>query len=404
MKKFFKIISLLIVIAIAVGVVTINSTGYQLNSIQIPLFNKSNSDKQTDDLSEMRALWIPFTSLDIKSSNGSFDSFKQKFDKIVSDAEDKKLNTLIVHVRPFCDALYESDIFPCSHVLSGLQGKAVDFDALEYMAKTAHKKKLKIHAWINPFRVTSNKTSFEISNKNPIKSLPDGTVLEWENGLYLDPSSNDVRKLIIDGVREIIDKYDIDGIHFDDYFYPTTSSDYDKTSYQNYVSKLDDTSIPLTLSEWRTNNVNMLINGVYNAVHSSDKDVVFGISPQGNIENDISMGADVYTWGSVSGYVDYLCPQLYVNSENPILPFDKTADAWKKLVKKDNIELYIGLGLYKAGSDVDEGTWQNADDIIKSQIEYTRKIKTDGFALYSSEYLVNKQTKAEVTNMMSVLA
>ncbi len=404
MKKFFKVMFLLIAVAIAIGVVTINSTGYQFNSVRFPTLVKQNSDKQTSDLSEMRALWVPFTSLDIESANGSFDSFKQKFDKIVSDAKDKRLNTLIVHVRPFCDALYKSDIFPCSHVLSGLQGKSVDFDALEYMVKSAHKNKLEIHAWINPFRVTNNKSSFQISNENPVKSLPDGTVLEWENGLYLDPSSNDARKLIIDGVREIIKKYDIDGIHFDDYFYPTTSSDYDKASYQDYVSKIDDTSIPLTLSEWRTNNVNMLINGVYNAVHSSDKDIVFGISPQGNIENDISMGADVYTWGSVSGYVDYLCPQLYVNSDNPILPFDKTADAWKKLVTKDNIKLYIGLGLYKAGSDDDKGTWKKADNIIKSQIEYTRKIIADGFALYSSEYLVNKQTKAEVANMLTVLA
>ncbi|MCR5636192.1 MAG: family 10 glycosylhydrolase [Clostridiales bacterium] len=366
-------------------------------------FGFSDDNRRAVKTNEMRALWVPFMSLELKDGNRAYADFKDKFNGIMNTAINNDLNTLIVHIRPFCDALYKSDIFPASHILTGVQGGKCDFDALKYMITAAHRRGLYIHAWINPYRVTSDKSNFELSDKNPIYNLDSDSVLEWENGIYLNPSSYSARELIINGVKEVLENYDVDGIHFDDYFYPTTAKSYDKSSYDNYLSTLDENSIPLTLNEWRTANVNMLISYVYKSVHSVKKDVVFGISPQGNVQNDLNMGADVYAWGSIPGYVDYLCPQIYTNDENPYLPFKKTCKQWQKLVKLDNVKLYIGLALYKSGSDCDEGTWLKSQDDIARQIAYTRKLNCDGFALYSYEYLSNKETEKEVAYMLDTI-
>ena len=121
------------------------------------------------------------------------------------------------------------------------------------------------------------------------------------------------------------------------------------------------------------------------------------------MENDLEMGADVYSWCSRYGYVDYIAPQIYYNSDNPSLPFEETVDNWKNIITNDRIKLYVGLALYKAGSDEDEGTWQTSDDIIRTQIEYTRSADTDGFILYSWEFLENQQTQSEMDNVRDIM-
>jgi uncharacterized lipoprotein YddW (UPF0748 family) len=121
------------------------------------------------------------------------------------------------------------------------------------------------------------------------------------------------------------------------------------------------------------------------------------------VENDLKVGADIASWCSTAGYVDYICPQLYVNFENPTLPFDTAVAQWRKLVTNNKIKFYIGLAVYKAGSDVDSGTWKKSSNIITQQVELGRKIKCDGFMFYSCAYLDKDQTKEEVKNVMKVL-
>ena len=135
----------------------------------------------------------------------------------------------------------------------------------------------------------------------------------------------------------------------------------------------------MTLPQWRIANINTLVSGVYSAIKSINPQVQFGISPQGNITNDLNMGADVETWASQKGYVDYLCPQIYVNFDHPLLPFHQTADQWRQMTTAEGVKLYIGLAVYKAGSeDADSGTWNGKTDILQREIEYSRSLGCDG--------------------------
>lgn len=359
---------------------------------------------------EMMAVWVPYMSLSVED-NPSQEAFEKKFDEIVETSKQHNMNTLIVHVHPFGDALYPSKYYPWSHILTGTQGKDPGYDPLKYMVEASHKAGLEFHAWINPLRIKVSDTPKALSSdnaynkwKNDKDKSNDDYVLDWDGDLYFNPAYPEVRKYIIDSVAEIVENYAVDGIHFDDYFYPTSDVEYDKDSYNAYTKSLGEDSTPLTQNAWRTANINALVSGVYSTVHSKSGHTVFGISPQGNIENDIGMGADVYSWGKTDGFVDYICPQIYVSFDHPLLPFDGTADEWRQLVKNKNVSLYIGLAVYKAGSDADEGSWEGSKDILKKEIEYGRELKADGFMLYSYDYLVHDQTKDEIENVMKVIS
>lgn len=342
---------------------------------------------------EMRGVWIPCMSLVLDDSERSESGFREKFSDIAERCVKNGLNTVIVHVRPYGDAVYRSKIFPWSHILSGTQGKAVDFDPLKIMLEEAHKRGLAFHAWINPLRISTGQTPQKLSDDNPYikwKSDPDTDIskytFEYGGGIYYDPSAPEVRRLILDGVRELTENYDIDGIQIDDYFYPSEETDYDRKNYESYCGTISDGSVPLSQSEWRKNNINMLVCGMYDIVHGSGRDMVFGISPQCNFENNEKISADVKSWCSISGYADYICPQIYVSNDHPVFPFRELADEWCDFVT-NGMKLYFGLGLYKQETDADSGTWLDAGDVIASQKEYSRKKKTGGYILFSYDYL-----------------
>lgn len=378
--------------------------------------SESNVSKPTEneydykELDEMRGIWIPFMSLDMKGTDYSESAFKSKFDNIVEQSKAYGLNTLVVHVRPYGDSLYPSEIFPWSHLLTGTQGNNPGFDPLAYMVEKTHAEGLEFHAWVNPLRIQSKETPSILAENNPYNqwrndndTSNDDYVVDFDNGKYYNPAYPQVQAKIISGIREIVKNYEVDAVQFDDYFYPTQDPSFDKVAYDKYCSKINNGAVALSLQEWRTNNINTLISGVYSAIKNENNKVKFGISPQCNIQNDINMCADVYTWGSVSGYVDYLCPQVYVSFTHPTLTFDKSAKQWKDLVSNENVKLYYGLAVYKAGSDVDSGTWQGSSDILKQQIEYGRSLDSDGFMLYSWDYMNTEQTKEEVNNVVKIL-
>ncbi len=364
-----------------------------------------STDSKAED--ELLGVWVPYMSLSVDPSQ---ENFENNFDNIVKTAKEHKMKALIVHVRPFGDSMYLSDYFPYSHILTGTQGQDPGFDAMEYMLSKTHEEGLEFHAWINPLRIKVNETPRELSQYSPYTIWQDDGdeendryTMEYEGGIYLNPAYPEVRQYIISSIEELLSRYEVDGIQFDDYFYPDASLEYDSTEYEAYKSSLSDGQEAMNQLEWRRNNINSLISGVYSCIKAQSSDTVFGISPQGNIENNLDIGADVYSWGSVSGYCDYLCPQIYFSEGNEALSYSECADDWKELVTNEDVKLYIGLGLYKAGSDEDEGSWLDSDENMKSQIEYGRKLGADGFMFYSYDYLVNEQTEEEVENVMNYL-
>ncbi len=370
--------------------------------------NAEKVQRQEIPKEEMRAVWVPYMSLDMSKGDGSYATFQKAFDGIVAGAKEKGMNTLIVHVRPFGDAFYPSEYFPWSSYLTGKQGVNPGYDPLEYMVSAAHQAGLQIHAWVNPLRIQSKETPAVLSQNNPYNAWKaDPAKADWtvdfESGKYYNPAYAEVRKLVADGVKEIAEHYDVDGIQFDDYFYPTESAAFDKTAYDAYTAGLGENGTALSLADWRRANINAMVSLCYSEIKSVKPEVLFGISPQGNVSNDLKMGADVKSWCSAGGYVDYICPQLYVNFEHPVLPYDTAAKEWRELVTFQDVKLYLGLAVYKAGSDADEGTWKNSDDILARQVELGRQLGCDGFMFYSWQYLSGAQTEQEVENVMKVL-
>ncbi len=399
MKKINFAVILSIILLVAIVLLCVNTKDSK-ESFPNSSVLKGDNNAKTDE--EMRGLWVSYITLDMQGTDRSYKSFKSKSDKIILDAKDFGCNTLIVQVRPFCDALYKSDIFPESHVLSGTQGEKTDYDALEYICKTAHEKGLKVHAWINPYRVSSSGTPKLLSDNNPyVKDKSIG--FETDSGIYLNPAKESVRKLIVAGVEEIVRNYDVDGIQFDDYFYPTDCGNFDEKDFNAYRESVNNITKAMYLDQWRQNNVNLMLSEVYRAIKRIDSDVVFGISPQGNIDNNYAIGADVKSWCENIGYADYICPQMYYSVDNPTLGFEVSLQNWKEFSYHDNIKVYIGLGAYKAGTDADSGTWLEKDNVLATELVLLRRYGYDGFMIYDYSAFESDKAQNELKTIRSII-
>ncbi len=367
------------------------------------LSSKATADTPESD-EEMRGVWVSYMELSMESeSSKTQKAFEDKFTEIAQKCSESGFNTLIVQVRPFCDALYKSSYFPWSHILTGTQGENPQYDALQIMCDICKENNLKIHAWINPYRVSSNETPKKFSDNNPyIKNSEIG--IKTDNGIFLDPSNGTAQQLICDGVKEIAENYDVDGIQFDDYFYPTEDESFDKKQYEAYIEKYGKEN-SMSLDNWRMQNVNTLICKVYRTIKSVDSSVEFGISPQGNIGNNDGLYADVKSWCTCKGFADYICPQIYFSLENPALTFEDCLDSWTSLDFDENVKLYVGLGGYKAGNgEYDEETWLLSDSILADEYDILRNNKSvRGFMLYSYNSLEDDTAKKEINNLINAL-
>lgn len=370
------------------------------SSSQSPAVNPTAQISQEEE-ETLVGVWVPYFSL--ATPEGTQEAFEENYKKIADTALEKGMNAMFVHVRPFSDSLYPSQYFPWSHILTGTQGQDPGFDALQFMIDYTHSLGMEFHAWINPLRVKTSETPGTLADSNPYVQLGEeypSYFMEYDGGVYLNPAYSYVRSLIADGAAEIAVNYDVDGIHFDDYFYPSQDAALDSTAYESYVQSVEE---PLPLLEWRKANINAMVAEVYSAIKEVKPEVVFGISPQGNIANDEAMGADVETWAAVPGYVDYLCPQLYFSFENEALGYMEALEEWAALPQHEGLKLYAGLALYKAGTDADNGTWLLRDNIIALQAEAALEAGYQGVILYSSDYLDAQQTEKEMKNAMAVL-
>ncbi len=367
------------------------------------LSSKATADTPESD-EEMRGVWVSYMELSMENeSSKTQKAFEDKFTEIAQKCRESGFNTLIVQVRPFCDALYKSSYFPWSHILTGTQGENPQYDALQIMCDICKENNLKIHAWINPYRVSSNETPKKLSDNNPyIKNTEIG--IKTDNGIFLDPSNETAQQLISDGVKEIAENYDVDGIQFDDYFYPTEDESFDKKQYEAYIEKYGKEN-SMSLDNWRMQNVNTLICKVYRTIKSVDSSVEFGISPQGNIGNNDGLYADVKSWCTCKGFADYICPQIYFSLENPALTFKDCLNSWTSLDFDENVKLYVGLGGYKAGNGkYDEETWLLSDSILADEYDILRNNKSvRGFMLYSYNSLEDNTAKKEINNLINAL-
>lgn len=411
--NFKKFIPLFLTVCILISVIAVSASTHVKapSDVNNPTPTKAVSTTDTvqkamatadsiDVDDEMRGVWVTYMELDMQNEKDkSKKSFEEKFNKIADKCKDSGFNTLIVQVRPFCDALYKSEYFPWSHILTGTQGKNPGYDALEIMCDISKKNNLKIHAWINPYRIIGNETPNNLSENNPY-SMDKSLGKKTENGIYFDPSNTQAQKLIIDGIQEIVENYNVDGIQFDDYFYPTQNENFDKEEYESYVEKAGENN-SMNLDNWRTANVNMLVCQAYRTVHNTKDNVVFGISPQGNINNNDGLYADVKTWCNCKGFIDYICPQIYFSLTNPALTFENSLQSWCDIEYYEGVKLYVGLAGYKAGTDDDENSWLDDNNILAQEYNIVKSNKrASGIMLYSYSSIENEDAQEEIDNLI----
>ena len=337
-----------------------------------------------DVVEEMRAIWIAtVNNINFPSKQGlSAKKLAEELDAIVNFADENKFNTIIFQVRPAADALYDSKLFPQSKFVSGTSGKAPDqnFDCLEYIIEKAHERKIAIHAWVNPLRVTSGNSTYPQTDINalpstsPAKQNPEFVVPYADGKLYFDAGQPYVRSLVAAGVKEICENYDVDGIVFDDYFYPYPVKNAKFDDADTYAEYGDG----MSLADFRRESVNELIRLTYDTVKSVDKGILFGVSPFGIWKNGGKDGSDtkgleaydeIYcdalAWAK-GGYVDYLAPQLYWTFDNASAPFATLSKWWNDALAGTGVRYYVNHGVYRYS----DGTMQSGE--ITKQIENAR--------------------------------
>lgn len=334
-----------------------------------------------------RAVWISYLEWQ-HTDFSSEEAFTSQVSGLMQECADLGLNVAIVQVRPFGDALYPSELFPFSHLCTGTQGQDPGFDPLAVLIEQAHSRGLEVEAWINPYRIQSSDVPSELADNSVAELHPDW-VKSANNGLWLDPANEDVQAYIADGIRELCRSYDVDGIHFDDYFYPTTDTDFDAEQYDAYRNA----GGTLERDDWRRENVSTLVSGCYTAAH--EYGVRFGISPQGNLQNNYdSQYSDVAHWLSEPGFVDYLMPQVYWGltyyGGNNSMAFENCIRQWLDLPRLNTVSLYVGLGAYRIGdgdgSDASDAEW-NSGHALADQIECLQRNQINAFALYRFDSL-----------------
>ncbi len=372
---------------------------------------------------DMKAMWLSqFDLQSVYSSSGSQrdeTAYRKYIEKILDNVKANGCNTVIVQVRPNADSMYPSEFYPMSKYVVGSYGLKAKYDPFAIMIEEAHERELSVQAWINPMRAMTKTEITSVSSDYLIKQWYKDSATKGKyvvangNNYYLNPAYEDVRSLIINGAREIMLKYNVDGLHMDDYFYPTDDTAFDAAAYKEYKANGGQKSV----LDFRKENLNKLVSGLYSAVKAINKDMIFGISPAGNINNVRGDGADVDTWCANAGYIDYICPQVYFGLEHQNYGFAKVCKTWQDLIKVDGIKLIIGMTLGKAKSKVDNyaGTgkneWAEHDDILKRCLEHTATLeKCSGVAYFCYQYFYSptsgveeSATKKERDNFIPVL-
>ena len=327
-------------------------------------------------------------------------------------------NAVFFQVRQASDSLYKSNIFPWSNVLTGSQGTAPsdNFDPLEYWIEGAHKRGMELHAWVNPLRATkSNNASLAgLANTNPAKQHPEYCVKYSDGNYYYNPALPEVRQLIVNGVDEIIRNYDVDGIHFDDYFYPGQKFD-DDDSYAKYGNGMN-------RADWRRENVNKMVQAVHDDIKNYDSSIAFGISPTSVWANKSSnaLGSDTKAYESynaiyadsrkwaLENWVDYIAPQVYTEIGNSAADYKTVVDWWSDTLKNSKTKLYIGLADYKCSGVASTSPWYNGK-AIKASMDYNRSVsKVEGEIHFRYKFLlvndVNSVIKTAYANSYSAPA
>lgn len=409
-KWFLLNIIILIFIALSFGNKVDGSSGLiplTRNGNTIFHYNTSNPVMIPENIVtkdyEFRAVWVATVYNLNMPLHTSETQYKNAFHNLIAEVKAKNMNAIFFQVRSMNDAFYDSEYAPFSRFLTGTEGVDPGWDVIEYMIDYSHSQGIEFHAWLNPYRVGNsslNKESFlnglhptNFARMNPnlvVAGIPSNT------GVYpyiLNPGEPEVKTYIRNVVVELIEKYNVDGIHFDDYFYPYSGINSDTATYNTYAP------FGMAIADWRRENINDVVRGVKEDVDlhnlTFDKDVRFGISPFGiwrsggegsntstsALQSYSAQFADSKKWVEEE-WVHYICPQVYWNFSHSLAPYADVVDWWASITQGTNVDLIIGHSPYHAA----ENSWLS--DEIVMQIKYNQKHpEIKGSSMYSYAYI-----------------
>ena len=372
-----------------------------ISFFMLSFWNGNAQETATNPKNEFRAVWIAtVANIDWPKSNiDAVEKQKADFIEILDSYKKMNYNAVIVQIRSAGDAFYPTDLAPWSRYLTGKEGKAPSpyFDPLEWMITEAHARGFEFHAWLNPYRATMDSRTEIVSPNHDFYKHPEW-MIKYGGKYYYNPALPEVQTHLVTVVNEVVRTYDIDAIHFDDYFYPyrIKGEEFnDRVSFTKYGGGL-------SLEDWRRSNVNNLVKCVSYSIKNIKPWVQFGISPFGVWRNKSvdpkgseteagqtnydDLYADPLAWME-NNWIDYLVPQLYWSLDHPKASYSKLLKWWSENSK--NTAIYIGNGTYKINTDSDK-KWNNPYE-IPNQIDITRTYKNiQGNAFFSAKSFVKK--------------
>lgn len=346
---------------------------------------------------EMRAVWIT-TAYGLDWPQGQYDiaTQKQQYIEYLNKFKELNVNAVFVQVKGMGDAFYNSPYEPWSSVITGTRGTDPGYDVLKFMLDEAHARGMEFHAWLNPYRISTRAKGSD--TYPPLhSSVPSDWVVDHEKIRIYNPAVPEVRQRLADIVKDLITKYDVDGIHFDDYFYPDPAAAgtmiADKPDYDEYGAGM------ASIEDFRRDNVNKAIKAVHDVIVATRPEVVFSISPAASdTYNYNTLYADVLKWNR-EGWLDVIIPQLYQQVGAPTSDFKERLQWWHQFRYKAT--MMVGHAYYRFGDPTAPTAFQTVNELEK-QLTLTKKYRVSlGHVLYSAKYIL--QNPIGVTDKLATL-
>ncbi len=397
---------------------------YRNSSVQVMM-----PTEYTPRSREFRGVWVSPLVNDI-SRYTSKDQYIRDLNLVLDTMEYYKLNTIVFHVRIMNDALYDSELNPQSTYTNIVDYSS--FDHLEWLIGEVHRRGMEFHAWLNPYRIDNRPTTLSAIKakyvdfpSNPANK--DQNIILGTSGAILNPGEPEVREFVVDTVMELIENYDVDAIHFDDYFYASMEQNADLATYNKYKASSQTTNI----SDWRREQVDTFIYTLSDTMReynqNNNRNVQLGISPTGIWRNGNgvvtydSNGTAITTGSNTAGqehyasylyanskkwvdeeWIDYITPQSYWSFELKAAPYADVVDWWSKVVKNKKVNLYTGMGLYRKYSGDSGGSWETNQNEAANQVLYNSKHESiRGSIIFNYRYLNTAKSNTGVQTVLN---
>ncbi|WP_020577667.1 glycoside hydrolase family 10 protein [Actinopolymorpha alba] len=361
---------------------------------------------------QFRASWIAsVANIDWPSRPGlTVEEQKVEYLRLLDDAQSRRLNAVVVQVRPTADAFWPSAYEPWSEWLTGTQGQDPGYDPLAFLVAEAHARNLEFHAWFNPYRVSMQADPSRLSPDHPGRQHPDWLV-PYAGKLYYNPGIPEARRFVEDAILDAVQKYDIDGVHFDDYFYPYPSGTLpfdDEATFARYGSGFADKA------SWRRHNIDLLVSELSQRIKKAKPWVKFGISPfavwrnvatdpegsntRAGVQTYDDLAADTRRWVREE-WIDYIVPQVYWNIGFTPADYAILVPWWSEQVEGTNVQLFVGQATYKVGTSTQDPAWSDPREMTR-HLAFNR----DYPQVRGDIYFSAKDVRADRLDNMSILA